>query len=81
MLATRMGSARAGMGFPARILIFAIGVCKKKHQPTGWCFFLEAPPGFEPGVKDLQSHALPLGYGALYGAGEENRTLTVSLEG
>ena len=64
MLATRTGSARAGMGFPARFSIFAIGVCKKKHQPTGWCFFLEAPPGFEPGVKDLQSHALPLGYGA-----------------
>ena len=29
--------------------------------------FLEAPPGFEPGVKDLQSHALPLGYGAIVG--------------
>ena len=26
---------------------------------------MEAPPGFEPGVKDLQSSALPLGYGAL----------------
>ena len=25
---------------------------------------LEAPPGFEPGVEDLQSSALPLGYGA-----------------
>ena len=25
---------------------------------------MEAPPGFEPGVRDLQSHALPLGYGA-----------------
>ena len=24
----------------------------------------EAPPGFEPGVEDLQSSALPLGYGA-----------------
>ena len=28
--------------------------------------FLEAAPGFEPGVKDLQSHALPLGYAASY---------------
>ena len=28
---------------------------------------MEAPPGFEPGVKDLQSHALPLGYGAIVG--------------
>ena len=25
---------------------------------------LEAPPGFEPGIKDLQSSALPLGHGA-----------------
>ena len=25
---------------------------------------LEAPPGFEPGIRDLQSRALPLGYGA-----------------
>ena len=24
----------------------------------------EAPPGFEPGVEDLQSSALPLGHGA-----------------
>ena len=30
---------------------------------------MEAPPGFEPGVKDLQSHALPLGYGAVVGTG------------
>ena len=43
--------------------------------------YLEAPIGFEPMIRELQSHALPLGYGALYGAGEENRTLTVSLEG
>jgi hypothetical protein len=26
---------------------------------------MEATPGFEPGVKDLQSHALPLGYVAV----------------
>ena len=26
---------------------------------------LEAPPGFEPGVKALQAHALPLGYSAI----------------
>ena len=52
--------------------IVAIGVCKKKHQPTGWCFFLEAPPGFEPGVKDLQSHALPLGYGAKKWSGQRD---------
>ena len=35
----------------------------------------EAPPGFEPGVEDLQSSALPLGYGAvpLRGAAGTNR--------
>ena len=26
---------------------------------------MEAPPGFEPGVKALQASALPLGYSAL----------------
>ena len=41
----------------------AAGVCKKRDTLSR-VSFLEAPPGFEPGVKDLQSHALPLGYGA-----------------
>ena len=27
-------------------------------------FILEAPPGIEPGIKVLQTSALPLGYGA-----------------
>ncbi len=26
---------------------------------------MEAAPGIEPGIKDLQSHALPLGYAAI----------------
>lgn len=26
---------------------------------------MEAPDGFEPTVRELQSHALPLGYGAV----------------
>ena len=34
---------------------------------------LEAPPGFEPGMKDLQSSALPLGYGAGCGGDREGR--------
>ena len=50
------------------------------------CLLLEATPGFEPGIKDLQSHALPLGYVAKtdiegdkhlqikLGAGDEIRT-------
>ncbi len=41
----------------------------------GWAIFgvlasgLEAPPGFEPGIEDLQSSALPLGHGAVNGTG------------
>ena len=43
----------------------------------------EAPPGFEPGVEDLQSSALPLGHGAvprsLAGARAGNRARTGDL--
>ncbi len=39
----------------------------KRNIPAGCSFVLEAPPGLEPGVRDLQSRALPLGYGAMYG--------------
>ena len=35
---------------------------------------MEAPPGFEPGIKVLQTYALPLGYSAGYGADYEART-------
>ncbi len=28
---------------------------------------MEAPPGFEPGIRALQARALPLGYGAVGG--------------
>ena len=30
------------------------------------CSYVEAPPGIEPGVKVLQTSALPLGYGAIF---------------
>ena len=47
-----------------------------KRKKTDICqsFDLEAPPGIEPGIKVLQTSALPLGYGAAYGAGYEART-------
>ncbi len=32
----------------------------------------EAPPGFEPGIKDLQSSALPLGHGARNARGADS---------
>ena len=35
---------------------------------------MEAPPGFEPGIKVLQTHALPLGYSAINGGSSRNRT-------
>lgn len=34
------GVPERGWAFPLGFSIVAIGVCKKKHQPTGWCFFL-----------------------------------------
>ena len=34
--------------------------------PVGGAFLLEAPPGIGPGMKVLQTSALPLGYGALF---------------
>ena len=37
-------------------------------------FSLEAPPGFEPGIKVLQTSALPLGYSAIPGGSTRNRT-------
>ena len=40
--------------------------------------FLEAPPGIEPGMRVLQTRALPLGYGA-DGAGNGARTRHLSL--
>ena len=44
----------------------------KKETRARVSLFLEAPPGFEPGVKDLQSHALPLGYGAKKWSGQRD---------
>ena len=35
---------------------------------------LEAPPRFELGIRVLQTHALPLGYSAVFGADYEART-------
>ncbi len=34
----------------------------KKASPTGWSFLLEAQPGIGPGMRVLQTLALPLGY-------------------
>ena len=39
---------------------------EEKKLCTVWCrVFLEAPPGFEPGIRVLQTRALPLGHGAI----------------
>ena len=39
---------------------------EKSTSATQMCFFLEAPPGIGPGIKVLQTSALPLGYGAVW---------------
>ncbi len=44
---------------------FGSNTSKQKHGRFGPCFCLEAPPGIGPGIKVLQTSALPLGYGAL----------------
>ncbi len=41
-----------------------VGLDKKLSNPIGLLNFLKAPPGIEPGIKVLQTSALPLGYGA-----------------
>jgi hypothetical protein len=41
-----------------------VGKERKKRPTYLQDVFLEALPGFEPGVKVLQTSALPLGYGA-----------------
>ena len=47
--------------------------CKlKKHLQSQ--VLLEAPPRFELGIRVLQTHALPLGYSAVFGADYEART-------
>ena len=42
----------------------SFGLDKKLSNPIGLLNFLEAPPGIGPGMKVLQTSALPLGYGA-----------------
>ena len=37
----------------------------KITTPLDVVIFMEAPPGIEPGMKVLQTSALPLGYGAI----------------
>ena len=38
----------------------------KKKKPLTRLFFLEAPPGIGPGIRVLQTRALPLGHGAVF---------------
>ena len=43
----------------------SFGLDKKLSNPIGLLNFLEVPPRFELGVEELQSAALPLGYGTV----------------
>lgn len=38
---------------------------------------LEAAPGFEPGIRVLQTHALPLGYAAIFSTHMSNKMLRI----
>ena len=60
-------------------------LCKKLESTNIQCFlasFLEATPGFGPGIRVLQTRALPLGYVAIkdtYGAGNGAQTRDLRL--
>ena len=41
-------------------------ISKNRTTRFGVVLFLEAPPGIEPGMRVLQTRALPLGYGAVW---------------
>ena len=60
-----------------RTLMNGKNLQRKKH-PQGVLFSLEAPPGIGPGIRILQTLALPLGYGAefeiLFQAGTRGRS-------
>ena len=58
---------------------------QKKHQPIGWCFFLEVTPGFEPGNQGFADPCLTtwlchhLGTSILYANFPEKSTLIFEL--
>ena len=43
----------------------ALRTLRSTQCPQNWLTMMEAPPRLELGVADLQSAALPLGYGAI----------------
>ncbi len=47
-----------------RINSFHLPIELPRNIETYCIYSVEAAPGFEPGIKDLQSSALPLGYAA-----------------
>jgi hypothetical protein len=52
---------------PPRQIKDVLKYYQKNHYSTNQNYLnlnLEAAPGFEPGIKVLQTHALPLGYAA-----------------
>ena len=38
---------------------------RKTLDIQGIIYYMEEPAGFEPAIRELQSHALPLGYGSM----------------
>ena len=71
-LCTKMPIRRSDRWVDIAVLEGTPSVPPKKETRSHVSLFLEAPPGFEPGVKDLQSHALPLGYGAKKWSGQRD---------
>ena len=62
-------------GSNSRAFLFVPQIRRHKNsEQSELCSDVEAPPGIEPGMKVLQTSALPLGYGANFGAGDGART-------
>ena len=80
ILSTRLGGATRNFGVPPALRMLRTGFCtfcvqspsnsmmtgKHKRHPSGVFCVLEAPPGIGPGIRVLQTRALPLGHGAIW---------------
>ena len=51
-------SPRSTLGFNSLPSV----VCKRRHQPNGWCLLVERVKGIEPSLQAWEARVLPLNY-------------------
>ena len=64
MWATTQKNTHGGVSYILKAALSGNNGCKTKNTHKGCFCVLEAPPGIGPGMRVLQTRALPLGYGA-----------------